>query len=124
QEQVELELKELGFKHRGNAWNPRAAADMNNPTTTYGSSWRLKMQLACAKLLQTKLIILEHSSIFTHLDVRNIALIKAWLRNFVNNLEGGADGTVLVFNCADEVFVADTCTGNILELHREKVTAY
>merc|ERR1719224_352126 len=41
-------LGELGFKNKDTGVNPQAAADMNNPITTYSGGWKVKMQLACA----------------------------------------------------------------------------
>merc|ERR1719313_601630 len=73
-EVVEQTLGEIGFKNSVTGVNPKAAANMINPITTYSGGWKVKMQLACAKLIDADILMLDEPT--GHLDVKNIA----WMR--------------------------------------------
>jgi len=77
---VEKALGEIGFKNKLTGVNPKAAADMCNPITTYSGGWKVKMQLAAAKLMDADILMLDEPT--GHLDVKNIAWLKDWLRAF------------------------------------------
>merc|ERR1719174_453247 len=57
EEEVLVALGELGFKNKDTGVNPQAAADMNNPITTYSGGWKVKMQLACANLINADILM-------------------------------------------------------------------
>jgi len=83
-EEAEKELGDIGFKHKANGINLRAAADMCNPITTYSGGWKVKMQLACAKLINADILMLDEPT--GHLDVKNIEWMKNWLGNFPGSI--------------------------------------
>merc|ERR1719424_2011789 len=71
EETVLKTLGEIGFKNVGRGVNLTAAADMNNPITTYSGGWKVKMQLACAQLINADILMIDDPT--GHLDVKNIA---------------------------------------------------
>jgi len=83
-EAVEKALGEIGFKNKKTGVNPKAAADMCNPITTYSGGWKVKMQLAAAKLMDADILMLDEPT--GHLDVKNIAWMKDWLRAFKGSI--------------------------------------
>merc|ERR1719515_22283 len=77
-------LGEVGFKNKDLGVNMAAAADMNNPITTYSGGWKVKMQLACAQLINADILMIDDPT--GHLDVKNIEWVKNWLRNFSGSI--------------------------------------
>lgn len=77
-------LKDMGFKNSDKGWNMKAAANMCNPITTYSGGWKVKMQLACAKLINADILMLDEPT--GHLDVKNIAWMKDWLTAFPGSI--------------------------------------
>jgi elongation factor 3 len=81
---VEAVLGEIGFKNKKTGVNPKAAADMCNPITTYSGGWKVKMQLGAAKIMNADILMLDEPT--GHLDVKNIAWLKDWLRAFKGSI--------------------------------------
>jgi elongation factor 3 len=77
-------LGDIGFKNKDLGMNPTAAADMNNPITTYSGGWKFKMQLACAQLINADILMVDNPT--AHLDVKNIQWVKDWLSNFAGSI--------------------------------------
>jgi len=77
-------LGEIGFKNKELGVNVAAAADMNNPITTYSGGWKVKMQLACAQLINADILMIDDPT--GHLDVKNIEWVKNWLLNFPGSI--------------------------------------
>jgi len=96
---VEKTLGEIGFKNSVTGVNPRAAANMVNPITTYSGGWKVKMQLACAQLINADILMLDEPT--GHLDVKNIAWMKNWLANFPGSI---------VATSANSAFLDEMCT--------------
>jgi len=92
-------LGEIGFKNKDLGVNVAAAADMNNPITTYSGGWKVKMQLACAQLIVADILMIDDPT--GHLDVNNIEWVKDWLRNF--------DGSIIATS-ANTSFMNEMCT--------------
>merc|ERR1711959_27122 len=81
---VEEMLGNIGFKNKLTGVNVKAAADMNNPITTYSGGWKVKMQLACAALINADILMLDEPT--GHLDVKNIQGMKDWLAGFKGSI--------------------------------------
>merc|ERR1711959_361657 len=81
---VEEMLGNIGFKNSKTGVNPKAAADMCNPITTYSGGWKVKMQLACAALINADILMLDEPT--GHLDVKNIQWMKDWLASFKGSI--------------------------------------
>jgi len=96
---VEQTLGEIGFKNSITGVNPKAAANMCNPITTYSGGWKVKMQLACALLINADILMLDEPT--GHLDVKNIAWMKNWLANFPGSI---------VATSANSEFLDEMCT--------------
>merc|ERR1719191_2213700 len=77
-------LGDIGFKNKDLGVNTTAAADMNNPITTYSGGWKFKMQLACAQLINADILMVDNPT--AHLDVKNIQWVKDWLSNFPGSI--------------------------------------
>merc|ERR1711988_1701005 len=77
-------LGEIGFKNKNTGVNLAAAADMNNPITTYSGGWKVKMQLACAQLINADILMIDDPT--GHLDVKNIEWVKNWLKHFPGSI--------------------------------------
>merc|ERR1712190_182048 len=73
-------LGEIGFKNKERGVNLTAAADMNNPITTYSGGWKVKMQLACAQLINADILMIDDPT--DHLDAKNVEWVKKWLGGF------------------------------------------
>jgi elongation factor 3 len=84
-------LKDIGFKSKSRGYNMRAAADMDNPITTYSGGWKVKMQLACAKLIEADILMLDEPT--GHLDVKNIVWMKDWLSAFPGSIMATSSNT-------------------------------
>merc|ERR1719197_324598 len=99
QETVLQTLGEIGFKNKDKGVNLQAAADMNNPITTYSGGWKVKMQLACAQLINADILMIDDPT--GHLDVKNVAWVKAWL--------GGFPGSI-ISTSPNSAFLNEMCT--------------
>jgi len=111
-EQVEKELGEIGFKNSQTGVNPRAAADMCNPITTYSGGWKVKMQLACAALINADILMLDEPT--GHLDVKNISWMKGWLAGF--------EGTILATS-TNAPFLDEMCT-HVIDFQDRKLRQF
>jgi len=112
QETVIKTLGEIGFKNKDLGVNMAAAADMNNPITTYSGGWKVKMQLACAQLINADILMIDDPT--GHLDVKNIEWVKQWLSNF--------DGSIIATS-ANTVFLNEMCT-HIVDFNDRKLRQF
>ena len=72
----------------------KAAADMCNPITTYSGGWKVKMQLACAQLVNAGILMRDDPTV--HLNVKNIAWVKEWLGAFPDSIISTSASTQLM----------------------------
>merc|ERR1711998_782763 len=112
QEVVLQTLGEIGFKNKERGVNVTAAADMNNPITTYSGGWKVKMQLACAQLINADILMIDDPT--GHLDVKNIEWVKNWLRNFPGSI---------IATSANTTFMNEMCT-HIVDFHERKLRQF
>merc|ERR1711998_28804 len=105
-------LGEIGFKNKELGINVTAAADMNNPITTYSGGWKVKMQLACAQLINADILMIDDPT--GHLDVKNIEWVKNWLRNFPGSI---------IATSANTAFMNEMCT-HIVDFHERKLRQF
>merc|ERR1719324_2356430 len=105
-------LGDIGFKNKDLGVNTTAAADMNNPITTYSGGWKMKMLLACAKLINADILMVDNPT--AHLDVDNIKWVKNWLGNF--------PGSIIATSAATE-FLDEMCT-HIVDFHDRKLRQF
>jgi elongation factor 3 len=105
-------LGEIGFKNKERGVNLNAAADMNNPITTYSGGWKVKMQLACAQLIEADILMIDDPT--GHLDVKNIQWVKNWL--------GGFPGSIIATS-ANTTFLDEMCT-HIVDFHDRKLRQF
>jgi elongation factor 3 len=89
-----------------------AAADMCNPITTYSGGWKVKMQLACAQLINADILMIDDPT--GHLDVKNIVWVKNWLGNFPGSI---------ITTSANTVFLDQMCT-HIVDFHERKLRQF
>merc|ERR1712166_396905 len=92
-------LTMIGFKNKDKGINMKAAADMCNPITTYSGGWKVKMQLACAQLINADILMIDDPT--GHLDVKNVKWVKQWL--------GGFPGSI-ISTSANSSFMNEMCT--------------
>merc|ERR1712032_1317151 len=111
-EQVEQALGEIGFKNSVTGVNPKAAANMLNPITTYSGGWKVKMQLVCAKLIDADILMLDEPT--GHLDVKNIQWMKDWLNAFPGSI---------ICTSANSTFLDEMCT-HIIDFHERKLRQF
>merc|ERR1719224_371954 len=112
-EEVVLQtLGEIGFKNKDRGVNVTAAADMNNPITTYSGGWKVKMQLACAQLINADILMIDDPT--GHLDVKNIQWVKNWLGNFPGSI---------IATSANTQFLDEMCT-HIVDFHERKLRQF
>merc|ERR1719326_2612960 len=111
-ERVEEELGKIGFKNPETGVNVKAAANMLNPITTYSGGWKVKMQLACAKLIDADILMLDEPT--GHLDVKNIAWMKNWLENFPGSIIASSTNTE---------FLDEVCT-HIIDFQDRKLRQF
>merc|ERR1712032_872368 len=111
-EQVEQALGEIGFKNSVTGVNPKAAANMLNPITTYSGGWKVKMQLVCAKLIEADILMLDEPT--GHLDVKNIQWMKDWLNAFPGSI---------ICTSANSTFLDEMCT-HIIDFHERKLRQF
>merc|ERR1712056_16082 len=105
-------LGELGFKSKELGVNLKAAADISNPITTYSGGWKVKMQLACAQLINADILMIDDPT--GHLDVKNIEWVKKWL--------GGFAGSIIATS-ANTQFLNEMCT-HIVDFHERKLRRF
>jgi len=98
-EQAANALNELGFKNKTRGWNVKAAASMERPITDYSGGWKVKMQLACAQLVESDIIMIDDPT--GHMDTKNVAWMKSWLNAF--------PGTIIAASANSE-FLDEMCT--------------
>merc|ERR1719272_1983166 len=89
-----------------------AAADMNNPITTYSGGWKVKMQLACAQQINADILMIDDPT--GHLDVKNIKWVKNWLGNFPGSI---------IATSANTVFLDEMAT-HIVDFHERKLRQF
>merc|ERR1712193_37492 len=111
-EHVLQSLGDIGFKDATRGVNLQAAADMNNPITTYSGGWKVKMQLACAQLINADILMIDDPT--GHLDVKNIEWVKKWL--------GGFPGSIIATS-ANTQFLNEMCT-HIVDFHERKLRQF
>jgi len=112
EEQVLESLSEIGFKNKAKGINMRAAADMCNPITTYSGGWKVKMQLACARLINADILMIDDPT--GHLDVKNVIWVKQWL--------GGFPGSI-ISTSANTNFMNEMCT-HIVDFNDRKLRQF
>jgi len=105
-------LGEIGFKNNKTGVNLTAAADMNNPITTYSGGWKVKMQLACAQLINADILMIDDPT--GHLDVKNIQWVKNWLGNFPGSI---------IATSANTQFLNEMCT-HIVDFQERKLRQF
>merc|ERR1712166_1123221 len=98
-DQVLESLSSIGFRNKEKGINIKAAADMCNPITTYSGGWKVKMQLACAQLINADILMIDDPT--GHLDVKNVKWVKQWL--------GGFPGSI-ISTSANSSFMNEMCT--------------
>jgi len=104
-EQAAAAMAEMGFgKDR--------AADSDMPVTTYSGGWKVKMQLVAAQLINTDLLMLDEPT--GHLDVKNIAWLKEWLKSFL------AGGGSIITTSHDSEFLEEMCT-HVIDFQKKKL---
>jgi elongation factor 3 len=72
-------MESLGFGNSKAGITDRAA-DVEGGVTTYSGGWKMKMQLCAAQMMDADILMLDEPT--GHLDVKNIVMIKDWLRAF------------------------------------------
>merc|ERR1712193_449282 len=112
EEEVLEALSGVGFKNKAKGINVNAAADMNNPITTYSGGWKMKMLLACAQLINADILMVDNPT--AHLDVNNIEWVKNWLGNFPGSI---------IATSANTVFLDKMCT-HIVDFHERKLRQF
>merc|ERR1712151_671237 len=105
-------LSEIGFKNKDRNVNMTAAADMCNPITTYSGGWKVKMQLACAQLINADILMIDDPT--GHLDVKNIQWVTNWLGNFPGSI---------IATSANTAFMNSMCT-HIVDFHERKLRQF
>jgi len=105
-------LSKIGFKNKAKGFNLKAAADMCNPITTYSGGWKVKMQLACAQLIEADILMIDDPT--GHLDVKNVAWVKVWL--------GGFPGSI-ISTSANTSFLNEMCT-HIVDFNDRKLRQF
>merc|ERR1712193_352263 len=105
-------LGEIGFKSKELGVNLKAAADISNPITTYSGGWKVKMQLACAQLINADILMIDDPT--GHLDVKNIEWVKKWL--------GGFPGSIIATS-ANTTFLNEMRT-HIVDFHERKLRQF
>merc|ERR1719203_2160132 len=109
---VKKTLGVIGFKSKEMGVNLTAAADMHNPITSYSGGWKVKMQLACAQLINADILMIDDPT--GHLDVKNVAWVKNWLGNFLGSI---------ISTSANTIFMDEMCT-HIVDFHERKLRQF
>jgi len=105
-------LGEIGFKNKDHKINMAAAADMCNPITTYSGGWKVKMQLACAQLINADILMIDDPT--GHLDVKNIEWVKQWLSDFPGSI---------ITTSANTTFLNKMCT-HVVDFNDRKLRTF
>jgi elongation factor 3 len=111
-EVAEKTLGELGFGNPVTGVNPKAAAKMINPITTYSGGWKVKMQLACAQLVEADILMLDEPT--GHMDVKNVTWMKNWLNAFPGSI---------ISTSANTEFLDEMCT-HIIDFQDRKLLQF
>ena len=114
-EDVEKVMEDIGFGNSKKDMGKDRAADMEMGVTTYSGGWKMKMQLCAATLMNADILMLDEPT--GHLDVTNIAWIKNWLKEFMNN--GGS----IVTTSHDSSFLNEMCT-HIIDFQNRKLKMF
>lgn len=88
------EMTLIGFKNKEKGMNMRAAADAHNPITTYSGGWKVKMQLCCAKLVNSDIIMLDEPT--GHMDVKNVQWMKDWLNAYPGSIVASSTNSIFL----------------------------
>merc|ERR1719161_125827 len=104
-------MEGLGFGNSKKGITGRAA-DIEGGVTTYSGGWKMKMQLCAAQMMNADILMLDEPT--GHLDVKNIAMIKDWLRAF--------EGTIIATS-HDSGFLNDMCT-HIIDFQDRKLKVF
>jgi len=112
EEMVFESLSTIGFKNKERGVNLKAAADMKNPITTYSGGWKVKMQLACAQLINADILMIDDPT--GHLDVKNVAWVKQWLGAFPGSI---------ISTSANTNFMNEMCT-HIVDFNDRKLRQF
>jgi len=111
-DQVAEVMEEIGFGNSAKGFGKDRAADANMKMTTYSGGWKVKMQLCAATLVKADVLMLDEPT--GHLDVKNIAWIMDWLRNFMTS--GGS----VIATSHDTNFLNSMCT-DIIDFQDRKL---
>jgi len=114
-EQVEKVMEEIGFGYAKKDIGKDRAADMGMGITTYSGGWKVKMQLCAATLMNADILMLDEPT--GHLDVKNIAWIKNWLKGF---MEGGGS---IIATSHDSSFLNEMCT-HLIDFQNRKLRMF
>jgi len=114
-DEVEKVMEEIGFGNAKKDIGKDRSADMEMGVTTYSGGWKMKMQLCAATLMNADILMLDEPT--GHLDVTNIAWIKNWLKNFMNN--GGS----IVATSHDSTFLNEMTT-HIIDFQNRKLCMF
>ena len=114
-DQVEKVMEEIGFGYAKKDIGKDRAADMGMGITTYSGGWKVKMQLCAATLMNADILMLDEPT--GHLDVKNIAWIKNWLKGF---MEGGGS---IIATSHDSSFLNDMCT-HLIDFQNRKLRMF
>lgn len=105
-------LGKIGFKSKELGVNLTAAADMTNPITTYSGGWKVKMQMACAQLIEADILMIDDPT--GHMDVKNVEWVKDWLRNFPGSI---------IATSANTSFLNEMCT-HVVDFNDRKLRQF
>jgi len=112
---VERVMEELGFGNSEKGTGKDRAADATMQVTTYSGGWKMKMQLCAATLMNADILMLDEPT--GHLDVTNIAWIKAWLQTFID--KGGS----VITTSHEPVFLNEMCT-HLIDFQNRKLKMF
>jgi len=111
-DQVADVMEEIGFGNSERGTGKDRAADAAMKMTTYSGGWKVKMQLCAATLVKADVLMLDEPT--GHLDVKNIAWIMDWLKNFMKS--GGS----VIATSHDTNFLNEMCT-DIIDFQDRKL---
>ena len=114
-EEVEQLMMDIGFGNSRQDFGKDRAADANMGVTTYSGGWKVKMQLCAATLMNADILMLDEPT--GHLDTKNIAWIKNWLKNFIE--KGGS----IIATSHDTSFLNEMCT-HLIDFQNRKLKTF
>jgi elongation factor 3 len=114
-DEVEKVMETIGFGNSKKDKGHDRAADAWMGVTTYSGGWKMKMQLCAATLMNADILMLDEPT--GHLDVTNIAWIKSWLNDFINN--GGS----IITTSHDSSFLNEMCT-HLIDFQNRKLKTF